>query len=382
MAVRKETQEGLERAAKIREEIYGAGKPKEEEPTPPQSPPPTPEPEPSPPPEQDAPPTPVEPTPAEPPIDQPAEPPAEPAPEPEPTPAPDARIVELEAELAEARQQLEKGDQRYRTLQGKYNHETRRMNERIAALEEKAEKATAPPQAPPAEPPKAAPTPPADDLIDIRSILTKEEIGEWGEEMIEVMNKISRANAKIIADQHMAPINERIGKIDELENAQRTTIRSHFDMQMDQLVPDWEEINETDEGFKEWLAEPDGLSGATRYENASMLLSNLDAEGLARYFQQYKTEKTAKPSSPAPQRTPETPPAPPAPQEKPKAPPQPPVSPSRGHQAPVDLYAEPTKEAVVTREDLQDAIAQMRAGKLSLEEYQKLREKFAADNLR
>lgn len=315
------------------------------------------------------------------------EPQADPQPQPEPQPSPEPAL-----DAASFQEEIDKWRQRYRTLQGKYNAEVKGSREENAELKRKVDELTTVVESMQAKTPtveqkageieKTAGSP----VVDPRDVLTPNDYEEWGQEMIDMINKLSMANAKTMADgivsEHLSEYQKEIG---DLKNTQKMSAQEMFLTRMNTLVPDWEDINATPE-FAEWLLEPDGLSDVPRHDNADNRLRNLDADGLAKYFMAFKRE-TAKQTPPPPpprQNTApvNTPPVEqpnqtqqPVPQPTTNTPPQN-ISPGRSHTAGDILYNPEGEGGKVTIDDLRTAAAQAQRKEITLEQYQDVRNRY------
>jgi len=180
--------------------------------------------------------------------------------------------------------------QKYSVLKGKYDaevprlsHDLREAGARITNLEDKlTELAAAPIAQPSAEPP--------------RTEFTKEEIADYGEDLLDVMGRKARA---IVAEE-FAP------KIDSL-NAELTTLKSTIGetgqrvakqetnevfAQLDREVENWRETN-VDPEFHGWLDQVDPYTGETRKNLMLAAFNRKNAQQVKAFFMNYAKENAA-----------------------------------------------------------------------------------------
>ena len=180
-------------------------------------------------------------------------------------------------------------EQKYRTLQGMYNAEVPRLtaqitesNQRLVQMEQLI--ATMQVPAPMAQ---AQPAP--------QSILTEDEVEEYGES-IDIMRKVfQEASAK---DQ------ERIGqletalrqmygeivpRVEQLATNQAQSAEQNFWSSLARAVPNWQEIN-TQPEFQEWLLQVDSLSGNSRQVYLENAQQALDVDRVAYFFTAWGSE--------------------------------------------------------------------------------------------
>ena len=198
------------------------------------------------------------------------------------------------AEPAEAQETPQKSDeddaavwkQKYKTLQGMYDKEVPRLHAEVkdlsarlseyqAQLETKAEA----------------------KQEEVKSLVTDEDVKNFGEDLIEVQRKV----AKEVAAEYDAKLQAYEAKIAALEenlgSTQSSVAESSFDARLHRLVPDFDAVN-TDPKWIAWLDEVDPVLRGPRRTVAEQAFSSGDAEGVAYYVNMFK-------SSIAPEPTPE-----------------------------------------------------------------------------
>jgi len=189
--------------------------------------------------------------------------PATPA-EPEPKPEPSSDVWE----------------QRYKTLQGKYNAEIGRLQDvlktmqaeneflkgKLATLEDmvKTQSVSNPP----------APSQQEDPLAVIKDTLP------------EVYDALIKYTSQFVKKDEIPDIEKTV------ENKVQPLVQSTFQATLASLVPDWETLN-TDPDFIEWLQRPAPYSDKTLHELMLEYFNQGDAHKVAQFFLDYKKEKQA-----------------------------------------------------------------------------------------
>jgi hypothetical protein len=183
-------------------------------------------------------------------------------------------------------------EQRYRTLQGKYDREIPQMRAQVQSLENLiATMRTAPP------PPQM----PAPESVPAYSPVSEEDQQAYGPELIEASRRWARGEVQ-------AELNELRGEIRNLragqdrQTAQTATNRLERELDSDPELANgnWQRLNH-DPNFIQWLQEIDPFSGVSRYVMLNHAYSGGDADRTGRFFKAYMREHTDRnppPSSP------------------------------------------------------------------------------------
>lgn len=163
-----------------------------------------------------------------------------------------------------------------------------------------------------------ATTPPT---LDLTSVLTKDQIETLGEDearaVVETAQKVARDAVQKAIEAQVKPLRDA---------QERGAAKARIDDQaafldaLAEIVPDFNEVNETD-GWKEWLAEDDEVSGVQRQLILDQHVSRRDPKKVAALFNAYKQLAAgATPVPPvSPQGTGATPPGAPPDQKVPRA---------------------------------------------------------------
>lgn len=205
---------------------------------------------------------------------------------------------------------------KYNVLQGKYNAEVPRLqkqlNETGDLLKEMRQRlsntetmvaATRLAAQPPAPP---APPPPSEDL-------TAEEVGAYGDDLVNAMRRIARVEAGRIVPAAVAPVVDRVAKVEQgTSQVQQTVSRSSQQETLRLLaaaVPTWAELDK-DQGFLAWLDVVDPFAGLKRGALLRQAFAANDATRVIAFFQGYQKENAAVVPETPPSTPPATPPAP------------------------------------------------------------------------
>jgi hypothetical protein len=217
-------------------------------------------------------------------------------PEPKPEPAP---ISEPPPE-DESEQSYEK---RYKAMKGRYDKEVPRLKEQINTLVTETNNlrsvmATLEVKAPADEQPPPRVT---------KSLLTPEEVQDYGEEFFNVVEKKARELIEPIAEQYETRIKGLEQQIKGVGTQVVESAVARMEATLDHDVPDWRDVNTHWEanGFKEWLQLPDPYSGAIRHQLLNAAYERCDTPRVAAFFKGFHAEVAATAperdvSSPAP----------------------------------------------------------------------------------
>lgn len=178
-------------------------------------------------------------------------------------------------------------EQRWRTLQGKYNAEVPRltralqeaqqqlqqMNERLQQLSAKAD----------------------DKLTEqAKPVADPKDIENFGADLVDMVNRQSERVYNSLVAQLNKQVSGFDARIKALEQqvtgvSQRTeaTLEQQFWTSLTEMVPDWETIN-NDQRWLTWLAQVDPVYGAPRQAALDAAHKALDAKRVANVFKAFK----------------------------------------------------------------------------------------------
>ena len=219
---------------------------------------------------------------------------AESAPESEPSADNVTEIAAASSVEQSGERQEEKADwrQKYLTLQGMYNAEvpqlrqqvqeqTSKINQFEQLLSTMNQQQSQAPQQPAVEPTK---------------LITDKEVEEYGES-IDIMRKVSKEELGSMASEisnlraQVAQMNQNtVPQVQQLANQVGNTQEQLFWAELENLVPDWDKINENAD-FQSWLLEVDPLSGQPRQAYLDDAQRRFDTKRVASFFQTWSSLK-------------------------------------------------------------------------------------------
>lgn len=163
-------------------------------------------------------------------------------------------------------------EKRFRVLQGKYDAEVPRLHGELRELKTQLQAALEQVNA------IRSQAPAVPDL----SVLTAEEREQYGDDFINVVAKVAKANAPAAPAQPAVDpnVNERLHRI---ETVVAETREEEFFRKLGSKASQWESLN-TDRGFLGWLGEVDPLSGRTRQQLFDDAYQRLDVDRVANFF--------------------------------------------------------------------------------------------------
>lgn len=132
----------------------------------------------------------------------------------------------------------------------------------------------------------------ANDKPDVATFFTPEQIERFGEDQCEAMAataiKAAREQAQSLIDAEVRPLRERAQADAQRVHADREAV---FWEQLAEAVPDYAEVNATDEWLT-WLAEHDDATGLVRQDILDRHRGALNAAGVAKVFQGFKASRS------------------------------------------------------------------------------------------
>ena len=181
-------------------------------------------------------------------------------------------------------------EQKYKSLQGKYNAEVPALARKAAEQDRVIAEMSA--QLRTLTETKAAPTtPPVSDAQDIK------DIKDFGPDLCEM---VARVTSKKIAEA-MAALEPRLaqlgGQVTTVTQQAAVSAETQFYQLLSKLMPDWEQIN-GQEAWLKWLGVIDPVYGVRRQAGLDDAFAKLDAERVATVF---STFKASIPPAPTPE---------------------------------------------------------------------------------
>jgi len=234
------------------------------------------------------------------PADQP--PPENPQPEqsdPQPQPQQPAAEEKQQEHEPGPRAQTDEWEQRYFTLQGKYNAEVPQLQQQVRGLEQLVASM------------RAQPPQPAQSYDSRPSGATEKDVTEYGQELIDATGRWVQPMVEARVRQIEQAYEQRLAQLQNSFQAQQVDSahnRVHYALDNDpQLRDHWQRVN-TSDGFTRWLQDVDPWSGQLRHALLKGAYDAGDGPRVAHIFRAYIAEQTALRPPPAPP-APQTPPS-------------------------------------------------------------------------
>ena len=170
---------------------------------------------------------------------------------------------------------------RFKTLQGKYNAEVPRLSTDLKTLKSQLDTALAKLDSFSAPKREVAQT----------KLVTDKDVEVFGSDLIDVIDRKAREVAQTAFDSQVESLKTENQSLREqlggVTDRQASSDQRGYFSDLAQAVPDWEAVN-VDDGFLEWLAEVDTLSGQPRQEYLNRAFQSLDTTRTVALFNAYK----------------------------------------------------------------------------------------------
>jgi len=198
--------------------------------------------------------------------------------------------------------------------------------------------------------PVAPPTTPPE--LQASSLLTPQEIADYGEDFLGVVGK----KAKEIAGAEIASLKQQLESLQRgMQVTSQVTMeqaRERMLSHLDEKLPEWRNINE-DEKFLSWLRLPDAFSGAIRHDLLKAAYEQNNAPRVQAFFQGFLAEEAA--TAPA-----NVPPTAVSATQPPRVPLETFAAPGRAKSA---AASAPAEKPIITRAQVTQFYADVAAGK-------------------
>jgi TolA-binding protein len=186
-------------------------------------------------------------------------------------------------------------EHKFNVLAGKYNAETSRLGGAVQALQAENAALLARVAAPAAAPAPAR----AEDQFDTSMVSAKERT-EYGEELIQMMARIAKANGGAETKRLQDELNAMRGTVQQTQQIGTRALQERVWQQLDNQVPEWRTINVSQQ-FVDWLEIPDIMSGVARKHGLTQAFGVGDGTRVAGIFKRFIEEDSrARSTAPAP----------------------------------------------------------------------------------
>ena len=194
-------------------------------------------------------------------------------------PAPSAYQQESQQEPQEVN-----WEHRFNSMQGRYNksqESIKQMSDQIANLQNVLATVQSDPQ-----PYRKNPE------LQFNSLLSPEEVSEYGEEFLGVVGKKAQEAAGPLVASLKNEIDELRSQLGHVGGSIAQNERQKMFSQLDEYLDGWRDINK-DPRFLQWLALPDTYSGAIRHNLLKAAWERNDTPRAAAFFQGFLAEEAA-----------------------------------------------------------------------------------------
>ncbi len=219
----------------------------------------------------------------------------------EPNPPAGAQPAALPAPAAPATDEFE---QKYKTLQGKYDAEVpvlraqvsnyERINQtlsaQVATLSEQVQSLSQ------AVAQKAEPVP--------QELVTSRDVEQYGSDLIDLINRVADARTAAAVAAVRDEVRQATSAVSQdvagVKRNQQQTDRALYEQRLTEAVPDWRAIN-VDPAWLQWLSQFDPILGATRQDALNIAYRNFDAPRTVAFLQTFLATHTPQTAALTPQ---------------------------------------------------------------------------------
>jgi len=177
-------------------------------------------------------------------------------------------------------------ERRFKGLQGRYDRDVRQVRENIGQMSDQIrqlqdQNATLRMSLPP-------PPAPNGEIPPVQSLLTQQEIDDYGQEFVDVSRRI----AQEVAAPLQAEIRSLRGQLGTVSQETGNAFLQRMDREIGAVVQNWQTLNR-DQRFVEWTKLPDLFSGAIRQALMQEAWNAGDSRRVAAFFQAFLAEEAA-----------------------------------------------------------------------------------------
>lgn len=181
-------------------------------------------------------------------------------------------------------------EHKFSVLQGKYNAETSRLMGQVQALQSQLNTPRA--AAPAGTPPRA------EDQFDL-SMVSPKEREEFGEELVQMMARIAKANSAGEVASLKQELAQMRGQVQQTQQVTQSTTMERIWSQLDTHIANWRTINISQQ-FVDWLQEVDVMSGQSRQVGLTQAFESGDGPRVVGIFKRFVSEDSQSRSTPTP----------------------------------------------------------------------------------
>lgn len=175
-------------------------------------------------------------------------------------------------------------EHRYKSMEGRYKraeNDIRAMSDQIASMQALIAnmQAAAPVESTPAE-------------LQAKSLLTPEEVNEYGSEFLGVVAKKAKEELSPEVAKLQKEIERLNKRIEGTTQSASARARAELEATLDEKIPNWRDVNVAPE-FHSWLALPDLYSGAIRHQLLTAAYEQNNTPRVLAFFKGFLSEEAA-----------------------------------------------------------------------------------------
>ena len=190
-------------------------------------------------------------------------------------------------------------EHRFKVLQGKYNAETRTLRDQVRTTQERLDQTTNLFTSLSERQARETPAEPVPPVLAPPAPLAKAELDEFGEDMLDASARFTLARVMPVLDSlraEVATLRQQVTKAAATASDTASTMalsaRERMFADLDTAVPTWRTVN-TEDGFLNWLANEDGLSGENRHALLTRAFERNETARVQRFFSAYLSESAS-----------------------------------------------------------------------------------------
>lgn len=183
--------------------------------------------------------------------------------------------------------EVEKLRSRYSSLQGKYNSEVPRLNQRNRELESELQRLLEDNKRLRGE---------VAEREQATAYLTDQDADTFGADMVDFVRRGAKeesAKYSQIAADLKGQVDELRAQLQATQQQSMASAQERFYQELSSECPGWE-AQDKDEGFIEWLSQADPVLGVRRQDALDRAAGMMDGRQVAKIFNQYRTWKQQK----------------------------------------------------------------------------------------
>lgn len=129
--------------------------------------------------------------------------------------------------------------------------------------------------------------------LDSASLVTEQEIADYGEDFLTVVGKRARQEMAPVLTAYQKEIESLRSQLEGFNGYVKQGSQEKLLSSLDTQVPNWRDLN-TDAGFLDWLGLPDPYSGGIRHDMLKAAFAQGDALRVAAFFKGFLSEEAVR----------------------------------------------------------------------------------------